>query len=316
MRQRATILKTLGVIFLVAFYFLVLQSRRVEEVARSLQIHEEASTPDHVLVLTRIVSINPSAGEITARLDFQPAGKYAKDEVTPSINLKLLVNSVKGTQEIDFPQARRINPMEVVFPLEGNRNDYPFDHHDATLWMLLTAPGRAQEPPPRPAIKAKGEKRAPPRAAGELAVGSAVLERYQPVPIFVNLSASIEGSKFTGDTTRKAGQEATGIKLEVTRSSSVLVLSVIVMAMMIVLAGSVLVMTLHATSADRKLDLVPLSLAVSLIFGLPALRNIQPGIPAVGVFGDYISFLWAELVVAASAVIVVWTWIRRTRQRF
>ena len=73
-------------------------------------------------------------------------------------------------------------------------------------------------------------------------------------------------------------------------------------------------MTLQATRADRKLDLVPLSLAVSLIFGLPALRNIQPGIPAIGVFGDYVSFLWAELVVAASAVIVVWTWIRRTKQ--
>jgi hypothetical protein len=85
--------------------------------------------------------------------------------------------------------------------------------------------------------------------------------------------------------------------------------------MMTVLAGSVFVMTLRATSADRELDLVPLSLAVSLIFGLPALRNIQPGIPAVGVFGDYVSFLWAELVVAASAVIVVWTWIRRTEHK-
>jgi hypothetical protein len=85
--------------------------------------------------------------------------------------------------------------------------------------------------------------------------------------------------------------------------------------MMTVLAGSVFVMTLRATSADRELDLVPLSLAVSLIFGLPALRNIQPGIPAVGVFGDYVSFLWAELVVAASAVIVVWTWIRRTKHK-
>ena len=174
MRQRATILRTLGFIALVAFYFLVLQSRRVEEFSRSLQIQEQASTRDHVLVLTRIVSINPTAGEITARLDFQPAGKYAKDEVTPSINLKFLVNSVKGTQEVDFPQGRRINPMEVVFPLEGNRNDYPFDRYKATLWMLLSAPGRAEEPPRR-ATKAKSDKRAPARAAGELAVGSVVL---------------------------------------------------------------------------------------------------------------------------------------------
>ncbi len=315
MRQRATILRTLGIVALLAFYFLVLQSRRVEESKRSLQIQEEARTQDYVLVLMRIVSVDPNTGEMTARLDFQPAGKYAKDEVTPVVDLKLLINRARGTQEINFPRARRISPIEVEFALEGNRNDYPFDRYHPTLWMLLTTPGRAEEPAPSPRTGVKREKHSPARAAGELAVGSAVRERSQPVPIVVNLSASLKGVKFAGNITKKAGQEATGIQLDVSRSDTVLALSVIVMAMMIVLAGSVFVMTLQATRVDRPLDLVPLSLAVSLIFGLPALRSIQPDIPSVGVFGDYMSFLWAELVVALSAVIVVWTWLHRQRQR-
>lgn len=64
--------------------------------------------------------------------------------------------------------------------------------------------------------------------------------------------------------------------------------------------------------AREKFDLVPLSLSISLIFGLPALRNIQPGVPAVGTLGDYFSFVWAELFVAVSAIIVICAWLFRS----
>ena len=50
------------------------------------------------------------------------------------------------------------------------------------------------------------------------------------------------------------------------------------------------------TSA-AKFDLLPLSFCVSLLFAVPALRNIQPGVPSV----------------AASAVIIIWTRLARRR---
>jgi hypothetical protein len=33
----------------------------------------------------------------------------------------------------------------------------------------------------------------------------------------------------------------------------------------------------------------------------------------VGALVDYIIFIWAELIVPASAVIIVWTWLLRMR---
>jgi hypothetical protein len=45
------------------------------------------------------------------------------------------------------------------------------------------------------------------------------------------------------------------------------------------LAVSVLAMVLQVTTAKGQFDLVPLSMSLSLIFGLPALRNVQPGVP-------------------------------------
>jgi len=104
-------------------------------------------------------------------------------------------------------------------------------------------------------------------------------------------------------------QEITGIDLKLSRARSVIVVSIIVMTMMMFLAISVLAMTLHATRADAESVLSPLSVAIALMFGLPALRNAQPGIPTLGVLGDYVSFLWAEIIVAGSAVLTMWIWL-------
>jgi hypothetical protein len=86
------------------------------------------------------------------------------------------------------------------------------------------------------------------------------------------------------------------------------------MLLMMSLALSVLIMALNATIAGDKFDLLPLSLSLTLIFSLPALRNIQPGVPPIGALADYVSFIWAEAFVAVSAIIVMWTWLSRLKQ--
>lgn len=83
---------------------------------------------------------------------------------------------------------------------------------------------------------------------------------------------------------------------------------------MMALAISVLLMALRATEAHRELDLLPLSLSITLIFGLPALRNTQPGIPPLGAICDYVSFIWAENIVAVSVIVIMGTWLGRLRR--
>jgi len=78
---------------------------------------------------------------------------------------------------------------------------------------------------------------------------------------------------------------------------------------------SVLAMVLQVTTTKGQFDLVPLSMSLSLIFGLPALRNVQPGVLPVGAFSDYVTFIWAELIVAVSAVVTVWQWVLRTHHK-
>jgi hypothetical protein len=85
--------------------------------------------------------------------------------------------------------------------------------------------------------------------------------------------------------------------------------------MMMCLAMSLLAMVLQSAAGGKESTLLPLSLSVSLIFGLPALRNAQPNVPPLGAFSDYLSFLWAEFIVASSTVIVIWRWILSAREK-
>ncbi len=91
--------------------------------------------------------------------------------------------------------------------------------------------------------------------------------------------------------------------------------SILINLVMSALAISVLAMVLRNTAENGEFGLVLLTISIALIFGLPALRNVQPGVPPVGAFSDYITFIWAELIVAVSAVITVWHRLLRPQSK-
>jgi hypothetical protein len=60
-----------------------------------------------------VTNVNQAAQELTAQLGFRLAGNIA---LTPAKDMKLLINNVRGQQEFDFPQGKRMNRIEAVFP--------------------------------------------------------------------------------------------------------------------------------------------------------------------------------------------------------
>jgi hypothetical protein len=205
-----------------------------------------------------------------------------------------------------------MNRIEVIFPLNGDLNKYPFDRYETTVRLLMTTPARNLRPEAS-TVPAKIPGLTHPD--DELVVSSNTLLSNTPVGLSVSISASIPGVQFKGNVSRGNIQEPTGIALYLARAGSVISVSVIVMVMMAVLSMSLLAMAIRAAMTAEKTELLPLAASISLIFGLPALRNIQPGVPPVGALVDYITFIWAELIVASSAVIIVWTWLLRSRAK-
>jgi hypothetical protein len=299
------------VLLVVVVYVGVLLRNLQESQRRSLYLEERAMAADQVLVSVRVLAVDPNAAEMTARLSFRLAGAIAQDEITPAAELRFFLNNFNGPQEFHFPRNRRMDPLVAVFSLEGNINRYPFDRHQALMHMLVVTPSSAPAVPAKPASKTRKKKNE--QVIGGLMLGSA-LRGNKPVPIALDLNASIPGIKFEGSALSTPGQGVNRVELHLRRADNVILVSIITMVLMMCLAMSVLLMAGRAIASGRELDVLPLTLSVTLLFGLPALRDSQPGVPPLGAFGDYVSFIWAETIVGISAVISIWASLLRSRR--
>jgi hypothetical protein len=313
--------RTLLVLSILVFYCLILLRNLDEGKRRSLQLRDDTDAADHVAMSVLVTGVNPATQELTVQIGLRPQGALAQDEVTPAVDLRLLTNNVRSQQEFDFPKGKRMNRIEAVFPLNGELNKYPLDHYNTTLWLLMTTPTqKIQQKTPQiikdstlPQTIGVPETTQSEASQGDhLAVGATELQQSTIVPLTIALSASTPGIKFNGNVSRESSLKVTGIELQIRRADNVIAVSILLMVLMIGLAMSLLGMVLKDMTSGSKVDLVPLSISISLIFGLPALRNVQPGVPPVGAFGDYLSFIWAEIIVGTSAIILIWTWLLRS----
>ena len=313
--------RPLLVLSILALYCAVLSRNLDEGKRRSLQLRDDTDAADHIAMSVLVTGVNPATQELTVQIALRPQGALAEDEVTPAVDLRLLTNNVRSQQEFDFPKGKRMNRIEAVFPLNGELNRYPLDHYSTTLWLLMTTPApkvRAHTPktpndsaiPESPGVPDTTQVET--SQGDQLAVGAIELQQSTMVPLTISLSASTPGIKFSGNVSRQSSLKVTGIELQLRRADNVIAVSILLMMLMIGLAMSLLAMVFKDMTSGAKVDLVPLSVCISLIFGLPALRNVQPGVPPVGAFGDYLSFIWAEIIVGTSAIILIWTWLLRS----
>ncbi|HEY1994048.1 MAG TPA: DUF4436 family protein [Edaphobacter sp.] len=308
---RAKISRLAAVVAVMLVYCTVLWLGLTEESRRSLTIVKSSATDnDFVIANLKITSVDTAQGLLHGRIRLIPMGRFAIDKTTPATNLTLLVNSVSGKQKTVFPKGERIVPIDFSILLSGNQSRYPFDRFTTDIELVITTPAKKKsEPPPDNTL----DENADPLAT-TLIVGASDLDNNEPVPINENFVASIPGIKFEGTVTENSAYKLMQTALEMRRANNVISISLMVMGLMFVLAISIVRMVLTVTASSGAMNLLPLSLSITLIFGLPALRSIQPGVPPVGGFSDYLSFIWAEMMVSISAIALAWTWILRSKK--
>lgn len=302
-----------GILIAVAFlvvYLLGIRRMANEKNLRSLQLTDEVGVADHLRIEIVVTNVDIAKGQLMVRMRMRPSGRIGTEFRTPSVRLKLYVNNSPGQQEFEFPVGQGMTRTEATVPLEGDSNRYPFDHYESNIWLFVDTP--SLQAPQASHGNAPADNNELAAAEEELALDKDSLQKNLPVPLSISLSASTPGVKYTGEVIRSKDYAPTRIRLNLMRPFNVINTSVTVMILMMGLALAVVAMVINRILSSEKSDLLPLSLSITLIFGLPALRSIQPGVPTVGVLGDYFSFIWAELFVAASAIIMMWTWLLRS----
>jgi hypothetical protein len=305
------IFRVSAVVAVILVYLSVLWLGLTEESRRSLTIVKSSATNDDFVVINvRVMSIDTAQRLLHERIRLIPMGRFAIDKTTPATDLKLLINSASGKQAVVFPKGERIVPIEFTSLVSGNQNRYPFDRYTTDIELVVTAPAqKIAEPVPEDNLDENTDP-----LATTLIVGASDLDRSETIHIKENFIASIPGVKFDGTVTQNDTYKLMHTTIAMRRANNVITVSVMIMIIMFVLAISVVGMVLHVNASPGEMNLLPLSLCVTLIFGLPALRNIQPGVPAVGILSDSVSFIWAEMMVSISAIALAWTWIVRSKK--
>jgi hypothetical protein len=200
MWKRPTRLSILFLICLVALYIAVLVRGTTENTRRSLQLRDEVSASNRVMVSVRVTNVNPAGQELIARIGFRLAGDVARDAITPAKDLQLLLNSVGSQQQYDFPAGKRIDRIEVRFPLNGDLNRYPLDHYETTMRFLMTTPAGNANAKISNAPENQPEEDL---SSENLGVGASTFQQnLPPYPLFYRHQFRVSSSKETFPATR------------------------------------------------------------------------------------------------------------------
>lgn len=235
---------------------------------------------DYVEVSINVTNIDPIKGDLAARMQFTPHGSLAMTNGSNKVSqgVKLAVNTSTGKPERTFDKGKIMEPVDVVIPIfDGQVNDYPFDRHQAFLELEMTS---TANPPTE-------------------------------IPLKVNFWSNVAG--FSTDATPNPENTTSyiGIDIKAGRSITTTLFSLFIMLGMWIVAIIVLIQSQMVFGKGKMVEIGMFTYMAALIFALPAVRNIQPGIPPVGTLSDFLSFFWAEGLATVSFITIAYCWLTR-----
>ncbi|ORZ33561.1 hypothetical protein BCR44DRAFT_42306, partial [Catenaria anguillulae PL171] len=135
-----------------------------------------------------------------------------------------------------------------------------------------------------------------------------------PLQIQVVIENGARGFKFApGSPSTPPGKARGPFFVEATfrlqRSLITIGFSIFIIGMLWILSIVIGFLALQVTTKERPAVAAMLGPPISLLFALPSLRNVQPQAPPVGSTSDVLGFFWNMVIVALSAVAIIYAFI-------
>lgn len=265
-------------------YIFVLQAYKQESGNRSVELSsdKQKAGENRIDVTAWIVSADTMKGDVVVRFDFTPHGSFASGEgATLARDLDFYINAATGKSVHEFKKGKRMNPVEAIIGIyEGEPMDYPFDEHKAEMNFFFEPPG----------------------AGG----GGA-----EPIPMAIDVTGTVAGLRIDAEFEKENAPDSGSIAINIVRASTARFFSIFIMIAMWALTIGVVCLVYRVFAGHRKIEISMFSFLGALLFAFPALRNSQPGTPPIGTLSDFISFFWAEVIIAMSLLSVVLRWLIR-----
>jgi hypothetical protein len=240
--------------------------------------------PNRMSIPINFLAVDPIKGDLSIRVMPIPHGSFAIAD-TSLMSADLTFNiSIEGSKgEVALKKKKAPASVDGTLSLfNGRVSDYPFDSHEAEVYLYLTNP--------------KDEK--------------------QEIPMEVDFLGALPGYNIDTDIIKGFDSaEEIGVKIKISRSIITKAFAMFILVAMWVVPLAVLFMALAVLLQNRPVEVGMFAYMGALLFALPAVRNIQPGIPPVGALTDFLSFFWAEILVAIAQMIIFYCWLTRYKPK-
>ncbi|KAJ3159026.1 hypothetical protein HK101_001154 [Irineochytrium annulatum] len=241
---------------------------------------------DMVQMAGTVALVDPTARKISLHFTFTPCGKFAYvDPVFKRQNLNFPVNVTVSNVMFQFDNSG--SPMPAMdfnaVMSSGTVNNYPLD--------IYTTP--------------------PLRIAGTY--HDPISTNLTALPLYLTLVGALQTFSIDVPTLTDTSDAGDGTLLQlqarVQRSFTTKAFACFVMLVMWCL--SILTFALSVTPWVRRYRIEAPAVAIpnTLLFALPAIRNVSPGVPAIGATADVIAFFWCEMLTSVSSLTIVANYI-------
>jgi hypothetical protein len=239
--------------------------------------------PNHLAVAISLTGVAPEKQDLSARISFDPVGSYDNDKKMAK-DVRVHMSLESGKSEITLAKGRYPDSLSGTFELyDGKLNQYPFDVYKSDIYIY--------------AVNPKDEK--------------------EEVPLLVSASGNLSGYNVDIDYIPAKEFESSdayiGLRVRVSRSIVVKSFSIFIMLVMWLVSLTAFSIAFLVATKRRDAELPMFTFMTALLFALPAVRNLQPYVPPIGGLTDFLSFFWAEALVAGSLSTVVFCWLFRKK---
>ncbi|KAF9950068.1 hypothetical protein BGZ70_001521 [Mortierella alpina] len=226
-------------------------------------------TGDYIHVVGSVASVDFEDKNFRVHFEFTPHGTLAGDDgvLADAISVSLFYTT------LTFPETQIMRSVDVTMPyMQGATIDYPFDAYKSYFEIL-----------------ANKEK-----------------EQLHKIPVSLTFLGMLQSVEFI-PTVRLSNDDLYKIAIEIftRRSPTTIGFSLFIVLIMWLLSIAIGIIAMQVIRKHRTSDEHVLTLGITTLFALPALRETQPGIPSIGCAADVLGFYWNMAIIAISSILIL-----------
>lgn len=251
----------------------------------------EINAPDRLVIYLNPIGVSPAEDLIKTRFSADPPDDLLADN---GLRQDLEIHLFSAGRTFAFKAGTKQLTGEVAFiAADGTYELYPFDRYSDTVVAFATtkdASGQEVAVPTEIVVWGKfaGWRVSPATSQDETAA----------------LGGTVDGQ--TPPSTMAV------VTMTAARNGSTMTIVVLVIAAMIVLTALALAVARAVATRRRKIEATMASWFAALLFAMVPLRTNLPGAPPIGVYLDFVAFLWILIGLMIALGIFITSWLRYT----